>query len=452
MSKKYEMNMSAGRLAPMIIKFTIPLMLTSVLQLLYNAIDIVVVGRYVGSTALSAVGSTSSLINLIVNAFIGLSVGASVLLAQAFGANDYDRCHKTIHTALTISIYTGFFLAVFGFVVCRPLLQLMGSPDDVIDQATLYMKIYFLGMPGFMVYTFGSAVMRTLGDTKRPLIFLSISGLLNVMLNLITVLCFNFGVAGVALATIAAQYLSAIFVVLSLTKTDGIGRLYPKELKVHGKTLIRMVKMGIPVAIQSSVFSLSNVIIQSSINSFGSDVMAGNAAATNIEGFLYVAMNSFNQAATTFVGQNYGAKQYKRVNAILLWCLMFVTVIGVVFGPLIYYFGEPLLKIYSPDNMIAIRYGIVRLQYICCFYVVCGIMDVLAGTIRGTGSTLLPMIISIIGVCGVRIVWIFTVFQYFHTLSVLYISYLLSWSATALLLFLCYLYIKKKRLTIKSLS
>ncbi len=447
MASKYEMDMCSGRLAPKIIKFTIPLMLTSILQLLYNAVDIIVVGRYVGSTALSAVGSTGSLINLIVNMFIGLSVGSSVYLAQSIGANDYDRCHKTVHTALTSSVFIGFFLAFFGFFACRPLLHLMGSPDDVIDQATLYMKIYFLGMPGFMVYTFGSAVMRTVGDTKRPLVFLSISGLVNVILNLITVIFFNMGVAGVAIATITSQYLSAIFVVLSLIKSDGNSRLYLKELKVHAKTLLQMVRIGLPVAIQSSVFSLSNVIIQSSINSFGSDVMAGNAAASNIEGFLYVAMNAFSQAATTFVAQNYGAKQFKRVNSTLHYCLLFVFIVGSIIGPMIYFLGEPLLKIYSPDNTIAVHHGMVRLQYICCLYVVCGIMDVFSGTIRGTGTTLAPMLVSIVGVCGVRIVWIFTVFQQIHTLPSLYISYILSWSVTAFIHFLCYLYIKKKRLS-----
>ena len=449
MASKYEMNMSSGRLAPMIIKFTIPLMLTSILQLLYNAVDVIVVGRYVGSTALSAVGSTSSLINLIVNAFIGLSVGASVILAQSIGANDYKKCNNVMHTALLSSLYIGLFLAVFGFFACRPLLQLMGSPADVIDQATLYMKIYFLGMPGFMVYTFGSAVMRTFGDTKRPLVFLSVSGLLNVVLNLILVLYVNMGVAGVAVATIASQYLSALLVVLSLLKSDCNHKLYLKELRIESKTLMQMIKIGLPVAIQSSVFSLSNVIIQSSINSFGSDVMAGNAAASNIEGFLYVGMNAFSQAATTFVGQNYGAKEYKRVTSTLLYCLLFVLIVGAIGGPLLYQFGETLLKIYSPENAVAVQYGLIRMQYICCFYVICGIMDVFTGAIRGTGTTLLPMLVSIFGVCGVRIVWIFTVFHHYHTLPSLYISYLLSWSATAFVHLLCYLYIKKTKLKTK---
>lgn len=444
MAGKYEIDMCSGSLFPKIVKFSIPVILTSLLQLLYNAVDIIVVGRYVGSTALAAVGSTSSLINLIVNAFIGLSVGTGVLLAQSVGANDYDKAHDTVHTAMLTSLVGGIMVSIFGFFSCRALLHAMGSPDDVIDQATLYMKIYFLGMPAFMIYTFGSVIMRTVGDTKRPLFFLSISGLVNVVLNLITVIKFDMGVAGVAIATIVSQYISAIFVVLSLIKTDGICRLYLKELKIHGATLLKMVKIGLPVAIQSSIFSFSNVIIQSSINSFGSDTVAGNAAAANIEGFLYSIMNAFGQAATTFSGQNFGAKQFRRVNSTLKICLLFTGAVGLVLGPLLYVFGTPLLKIYSPDNLNAIYFGMIRLKYICLLYVTCGIMEVFTGVIRGTGSTVMPMVVSIFGVCGVRIVWIFTAFQYVHTLDCLYLSYVLSWTFTSLVHFFCYLYIKKK--------
>lgn len=446
MAGKYEMDMCSGPLAPKIIKYAIPMMLTSILQLFYNAVDIIVVGRYVGSTALAAVGSTASLINLIVNAFVGLSVGTSVFLAQRIGAGDYKRAYDTVHTAMFTSIIVGVFLSIFGFFACRPLLTLMGSPADVIDQSTLYMKIYFLGMPGFMVYTFGSAIMRTVGDTKRPLIFLSISGLLNVVLNLILVLSFHIGVAGVAIATIASQYLSAIFVVISLVKTEGICNLQLKKLKIHGDSLLQMIKIGVPVAIQSSIFSLSNVLIQSSVNSFGSDTIAGNSAANNIEGFLYVAMNAFSQAATTFVGQNYGAKEFTRIHSTMKLCVLFAGAIGLIAGPLIYCFGEPLLRIYSPDNAAAIQFGMIRLRYICLMYAACGIMDALTGTIRGTGSTITPMLVSIFGVCGIRIAWIFTVFRALHTLECLYISYVLSWSFTAVIHFLCYLYIRKTRL------
>lgn len=445
MASKFEMDMTKGPLLSKIVKYAIPMMLTSILQLLYNAVDIIVVGRYVGSTALAAVGSTSSLINLIVNAFVGLSVGASVILAQQIGAGKRKEAFKTVHTAMTTAIIVGVFLAVFGFFACRPLLTLMGSPVDVIDQSTLYMKIYFLGMPGFIVYTFGSAVMRTVGDTKRPLIFLSISGLVNVFLNLLFILVFHMGVEGVAIATIVSQYMSAAFVVFSLLHSDGICKLLLKELKICGKTLFSMIRVGVPVAVQSCVFALSNVLIQSSVNSFGSTVVAGNAAAANIEGFLYVAMNAFGQSATTFAGQNYGAKEYKRITKTLLYCVSISFAIGAVAGPLMYFFGEPLLKIYSPENLGAISFGLTRLRYIAFFYAVCGLMDSVSGTIRGTGSTFMPMLVSILGVCGIRIVWVLTVFPRIHTLECLYVSYVLSWSFTAILHILCYLFGTKRK-------
>ena len=445
MASKFEMDMTKGPLLSKIIKYAVPMMLTSVLQLLYNAVDIIVVGRYVGSTALAAVGSTSSLINLIVNAFVGLSVGASVILAQQIGAGKKKEAFKTVHTAMKTAIIIGIFLAVVGFLACRPLLTLMGSPIDVIDQSTLYMKIYFLGMPGFMVYTFGSAVMRTVGDTKRPLVFLSISGLVNVVLNLVFILVFQMGVEGVAIATIASQYISALFVVFALLHSDGICKLILNELKICRKTLLSMIRVGLPVAVQSSVFSLSNVLIQSSVNSFGSTAIAGNAAAANIEGFLYVAMNAFGQSATTFSGQNYGAKEYRRISKILLYCTSIAFLIGAVAGPLMYLFGQPILKIYCPDNLDAITYGLTRLRYIAFFYGACGLMDSVSGTIRGTGSTFMPMVVSILGVCGIRIVWVLTVFPIVHTLECLYISYVLSWSFTALLHILCYLFVTKRK-------
>lgn len=446
MAAKYEMDMCEGPLLSKIIKFSIPVILTSLLQLLYNAVDIIVVGRYVGSTALAAVGSTSPLINLLVNAFIGLSVGTGVVLAQSIGANNRDKAHNIVHTAMLTSLIIGVVVGVFGFLMCRPMLSLMGSPDDVIDQSTLYMKIYFLGMPAFMVYTFGSAIMRTVGDTKRPLFFLSISGVTNVILNLVLVLKFNMGVAGVAIATIVSQYISAIFVILSLINTDGLCRLELKELKIKGKTLAEIIKFGLPVAIQNSIFSISNVLIQTSVNSFGSDVIAGNSAAMNIEGFLFVVLNSGGQAATTFAGQNYGAKKFKRVNLTLIICLLLTTGISVIAGPLIYSFGEPLLKIYSPKNLVAVGYGMIRLKYICLIYGVCGIMEVFVGVIRATGATVKPMLISIFGVCGVRIIWIYTVFKHFQTLESLYLSYLVSWTITSIVLLFTYLHIKKKYL------
>ena len=444
MAGKYEIDMCNGSLFPKIIRCALPLMATSLLQLLYNAVDIIVVGRYVGETALAAVGSTSSLINLIVNVFIGFSVGTSIVVAQNIGAKDNKKVSDACHTSVLFSVLAGILLAVIGNIVCRPLLVLMGSPENVIDQATLYMKIYFLGMPAFMLTTYGSALMRTVGDTKRPLYYFSISGILNVVLNLIMVLCFNMGVAGVAIATIISQYVSAVFILMALTRTDGHIKIYLNDLRIVKDSLIAIIKKGLPVGLQSMVFSGSNVIIQSSINSFGSAVMAGSSAASNIEGFLYTAQNTFCHVATSFAGQNFGAKKYKRIDKILMICIGVVFAIGLSFGILIYSFGEELLGIYAPGNPEAISYGLIRMRFILLPYLICGIMEVFVGTIRGIGSSVTPMITSILGVCGIRIMWIFTVFNYHKTLETLFISYPISWAATSLALLVSYFIIRKK--------
>ncbi len=444
MAGKYEIDMCNGSLFSKIIKCALPMMATSILQLLYNAVDIIVVGRYVGETALAAVGSTSSLINLIVNVFVGISIGATIVVAQYIGACDYNKASDACHSAISISLIAGTFLAVMGNVICRPLLVLMGSPDDVIDQATLYMRIYFLGMPAFMLTTYGSALMRTVGDTKRPLYYFSISGILNVVLNLILVLQFNMGVAGVAISTIFSQYISALFILSALTHSDGYIKIYIKDLRIVKESLVAMVSKGLPAGIQSCIFGMSNVIIQSSVNSFGSVVMAGNSAASNIEGFLYTAQNTFCIVATSFSGQNFGAKKYKRIDKTLLYCLATVLVIGVSLGLLIYSFGETLLGIYAPGNPEAISYGMIRFKFILLLYFLCGLMEVLTGTIRGIGLSLVPMLISVLGVCGVRIMWIFTVFAQHRTLETLFVSYPISWAATGVILAVAYIHFRKK--------
>jgi len=444
MAGKYEIDMCSGKLFPKIIKCAIPLMLSNLLQLMYNAVDIIVVGRYVGNTALAAVGSTSSLINLLVNVFAGLSVGTTVAVSQYIGAKDYKKVFNTCHTAVLVSLILGVFLAIFGVLLSRPLLILMGSPFDVIEQATLYIKIYFLGMPAFMLTTFGSAIMRTVGDTKRPLYFFSISGILNVILNLILVLQFNMGVAGVAIATVFSQFISAACILVTLLNTDGYIKIYIKDLKISRESLLAIIKRGAPVGIQSFVFSLSNVIIQSSVNSFGSVVMAGSSAASNIEGFLYTTLNSFSVVVTSFSGQNFGAKKYKRVDKSLLICICLVTSIGISLGLLIFAFGKSLLGIYAPGNLEAIHYGMIRLKYIVLFYSLCGISEVLAGVIRGIGSSITPMFTSIVGVCGIRIVWIFTVFASVKTIDSLFITYPISWASTILFLVFSYMFLRKK--------
>ena len=443
MNKSYEIDMCNGPLLGKLLIFALPLMLSGILQLLFNAADIIVVGRFTGSHALAAVGSTSSLINLLVNLFIGFSIGANVLTAQYYGAKDQKNIHQTIHTSILISLIGGIILIAVGVLLARPLLELMATPEDVLDQATLYMKIYFCGMPATMVYNFGAAILRAIGDTRRPLYFLFTAGVLNVFLNLFFVIVFHMGVAGVALATIISQTLSAILVVRCLTNLDGICRLYLKQLKIYPEKLLRIVQIGLPAGLQGAVFSISNVLIQSSVNSFGSIAMAGNTAASNLEGFVYTSMNAVYQTALSFTSQNIGAGKYQRIGMILRRCVALVTIIGLALGGLVVLFHQPLLSIYSTDPDV-ISYGTVRLFIICLPYFLCGIMDTLVGMLRGMNYSILPMIASIVGVCGLRIVWIFTVFRWNHTLFTLYISYPITWALTACVHFGCYLWVRKR--------
>ncbi len=444
MTSKYEINMCEGSLFPKIVRCAVPLIFTNLLQILYNAADVIVVGRYTGETALAAVGSTSPLINVVINMLIGLSVGASIVVSQYIGANNHQKTSDTVHTSLLIALFGGILFGVLGFFLSRPLLSLTGSPHDVIEQATLYMKIYFLGTPGLMVANYGTALLRCVGDTKRPFIYFSISGILNVVLNLIFVINFNMGVAGVAWATIISKYLVAVLIVITLLKNEGFIYLDLKELKIKKDAFIEVLKKGIPVGLQSMVFSGSNVIIQSSINSFGSVVMAGNAAASNIENFLYTAMNAFCHVTTTFVAQNYGAKQHKRMDKTLLISSGLVFLIGAVASISVIPFERFLLGIYAPGNESAISYGILRFKYIFHIYFLCGLMETATGALRGLGKTVVSMIISIVCVVGIRIVWIFTVFATLKTLESLFISYAISWIAAIAILVTSYIVIRKR--------
>lgn len=434
----YEIDMVNGPLLGKIIKFAIPLMLSGILQLFFNAADIVVVGRFAGSTAMAAVGSTGSLINLIVNVFMGLSVGTNVLVARYYGARDYKNLEETVHTSVFASIVCGCILIFVGIFLAKPMLTLMGSPEDVIDQATLYVRIYFGGMPAMMLYNFGAAILRSVGDTKRPLYFLTISGVLNVGLNLILVIVFDMGVAGVGIATVVSQCLAAVLVLICLVKSDAPYRVELKKLHIYKSKLLEMIRIGLPAGMQGTVFSISNVLIQSSINSFGSVVMAGSTAAGNIEGFVYTAMNSFYQTSLSFTGQNMGAKKYDRVSKIMRLCVMCVTVVGIVLGGLCTLCGETLLSIYTSDPEV-IAYGMERMLLVCLPYFLCGIMDTLVGSMRGMGYSILPMIVSLAGACGLRVVWILTVFAADPTLPTLFVSYPISWTVTALTHFVCYL-------------
>jgi len=441
---KYEIDMCNGPLFSKIITFSIPLMLSGVLQLLYNAADVIVVGRYVGSTALAAVGSTGSLTNLIVSVFMGLSVGTSVVVAQYYGAEEWENVGHVVHTAIAASIISGFLLGIAGIVTARTLLTAMDTPGDVLGQSTLYMRIYFAGMPASMVYNFGSSILRAVGDTKRPLVFLTISGIVNVVLNLVFVIVFGMGVAGVAVATIISQAISAVLVVKCLMQFDGPCRLRLKDIKIHGDKFVKIMKIGLPAGLQGSIFSISNVLIQSSVNSFGSVVMAGNSASANIEGFVYVSMNAIYSAALTFTGQNVGAKKYKRIKRILGICVLTVSVVGIGLGSLAVMFGKTLLGIYAPGNTDVIGYGLIRLAVIAGTYLTCGLMDVLVGMLRGMGTSLIPMLVSIFGVCGIRIVWIYTVFARHKDLKTLYMSYPVSWVITAFAHLLCFLIVSRR--------
>ncbi len=421
--------MTHGPILKKLLVFSIPLILSSVLQLLFNAADIIVVGRFTGSEALAAVGSTGSLINLLTNLFLGLSVGSNVLFARFIGAGDTRNASLTLHTSILLSLISGILLTAVGLVFVKPILFLMGSPENVIDLSALYLRIYFIGMPAMLFYNFGSAILRAVGDTKRPLIFLTAAGIINVFLNLFFVIVFHMGVAGVALATIISQTISALLLLRCLMHMDGACRFSLSELSMDKKKLADILKIGLPAGLQGVIFSISNVLIQSSINSFGSVAMAGNAASGNIEGFVYVSMNAFHQTCVSFTSQNFGAGKYGRIPKILLRCLLLVTATGLVLGNAAYFFGRPLLSIYNTDPEV-ISYGLERMLYICVPYCLCGIMDVLVGSIRGMGYSVVPMLVSLIGVCLFRVVWILTYFTWVHTLPALYISYPISWILT----------------------
>ncbi len=442
-ARSYEIDMCNGPLLKKILIFYIPLMLSGVLQLLFNAADIVVVGRFAGSQALAAVGSTSALINLLVNLFIGLSVGANVLVARFYGAGLKRDLSEMVHTAVMTSFVAGCFLVVVGIAIAGPALRLMGTPDDVIAQSILYMQIYFAGMPATMSYNFGAAVLRAVGDTKRPLYYLLIAGVINVVLNLIFVIVFHMGVAGVAIATVVSQVVSALLVLRCLIKTDSDYRLDLKQLRIVPEKMWKMVQIGIPAGLQGALFSISNVLIQSSVNSFGSIAMAGNTAAANIEGFIYTSMNALYQTAISFTGQNHGARNYKRIGRILVICEALVILVGLALGNGAYFFGNILLRLYTTEAEV-IPYGMLRLSIIATTYALCGMMDVIVGSLRGIGCSIMPMLVSLTGACLFRVVWIYTIFQHFHTLKVLYISYPISWILTFMVHLICFIVVYRR--------
>ena len=436
--KSYEIDMCSGPLFSKILLFTLPLMLSGILQLLFNAADMIVVGRWVGSDALAAVGSNGPLINLLVNVFLGLSVGANVMVARFYGAGQKRELSEMVHTALLTAFICGVFLIFLGISVAPAALKAMGSPDEVLPQSVLYLRIYFFSMPAMMLYNFGSAILRAVGDTRRPLYYLSAAGVVNVVLNLVFVLVFSMGVAGVALATTVSQIISAGLVLRCLMNTQEDYRLDLKSLRIVKSKLFAMARVGIPAGLQGAVFSISNILIQSSINSFGADAMAANSAASNLEGFVYTSMNTLQQTAVSFVSQNYGARQYKRIGIISLQCIGLVTAIGLIMGNGMYLAGGFLLRLYSEEEVV-IAMGLRRMAFVSCFYFLCGIMDTLVGCIRGIGYSVLPMLVSLSGACLFRIIWIYTVFQSDRSLDTLYLSYPISWVLTVLVHLFCFL-------------
>ncbi|MDE5696144.1 MAG: MATE family efflux transporter, partial [Lachnospiraceae bacterium] len=424
-------DMCSGSVFSKMLLFALPLMCSSILQLLFNAADIVVVGRFAGDNALAAVGSNTALINLLTNLFVGLSVGSNVLTAQYYGAKKDSDLKETVHTSMLLSFYSGIILTVIGLIGARGLLELMQAPPEVLELAVLYLRIYFLGMTSTMVYNFGSAILRAVGDTKRPLYYLLSAGIVNVLLNLFFVIACHMGVAGVALATVISQTISALLVVRCLVKEQGGIHLELKELAITKEKLGKIMQIGLPAGFQGTVFSLSNVVIQSAVNSFGNIAVAGNSAAANIEGFVYMAMNAFYQATISFTSQNYGAKEYKRIYRILFAGELFVIITGALLGNLALFFGESLLGIYSPSAEV-ITAGMMRMRIICSVYALCGVMDVLVGALRGIGYSIVPMIVSLVGACGLRLLWIATVFRIpeYHSLTTVYISYPITWTIT----------------------
>ena len=442
-TKQYEMDMCSGPILRKMLMFALPLMLSSILQLLFNAADIVVVGKFAGDNSLAAVGSNTALINLLTNLFIGLSIGANVVAARHYGAKAWDDLRRTVHTAMLLSMLSGALLLVLGVIGAEQMLIWMQTPEEVLPLATVYLRIYFLGMISTMVYNFGSALLRAVGDTKRPLYFLLCAGVINVILNLLFVIGFQMDVMGVAIATVISETVSALLVLRCLVKEKGGIHLELRAMRIDRKKMLQILRIGLPAGFQGVVFALSNVVIQSSVNIFGNIVVAGNSAAANLEGFVYMTMNAFYQTTLSFVSQNYGAGEQKRINRIVLLGEACVIVTGTLLGNMVVFFGNDLLQIYS-NNPEVIAAGMVRLHYISMIYALCGIMDVMVGALRGIGYSIMPMIVSIVGVCVLRLIWLATVFQIpeVHKIETVYLSYPVTWILTSLVYIVFFVWIR----------
>ena len=444
-TKSYEMDMCTGSILKKMLLFSLPLMASSVLQLLFNAADIIVVGRFSGDNALAAVGSNTALINLLTNFFMGLSIGANVLVARYYGAKQDKDLVETIHTSMLLSIYSGIILTVVGVLCAKQILIWMKTPEAVLDLAAVYLRIYFLGMTATMIYNFGSAILRAVGDTRRPLYYLVVAGVVNVVLNLVFVIIFRLSVMGVAIATVISQCISAVLILRCLMHETGSIKLDLRKLSINKSKFLKIAQIGLPASLQGVIFSLSNVVIQSSVNLFGEITVAGNSAAANIEGFVYVSMNSLYQATISFTSQNVGAGKYERINKILYTAQICVIVVGLVLGNSALFFGRQLLSVYSGSSEV-IDAGMKRLNIIARTYALCGMMDVMVGALRGLGYSVMPMIVSLIGACGLRLLWIFTFFRMerFHNVTSLYLTYTWSWIITLSAHVICWLIVRRK--------
>ena len=442
-TSKYEIDMCNGSILDKLVSFSIPLMLSGILQLLFNAVDIIVVGQFTGNEALAAVGSTTALINVFVNLFIGISLGASVLAARFYATGQEKEMTETVHTSITLALISGIAMGIIGVIAAKGALELMDTPDNVLNLSTLYMRIYFMGMPFFMLYNYGAAILRAVGDTKRPLLFLIISGATNVVLNLLLVIQFHLGVAGVAIATVISQCISCILVLRCLYLSDGSYQLRFNKLGMKTRYVKQIFQIGIPAGIQSTIINFSNVLLQSSVNSFGSVAMAGYTAANNILGFLYVSVNSITQACMSFTSQNYGVRKFKRMDKVLLECLGLTVIVALVLGGGSYLFGAELMHIYTKSTKV-IECGVDIMLYTTVTYFLCSIMDLLPGALRGMGHSTVPMILSVIGTVGTRIVWIYVIFPCHRSLDFLFISYPVSWLLTIVMQVICFYFVRKK--------
>lgn len=441
-NKKYEIDMTNGTIMDKLITFSLPLMLSGILQLMFNAVDIIVVGQFSGSRPLAAVGSTSALINLFTNFFIGISLGTNVLAARFFASGKIKEMSDTVHTSILFAAISGVVMMIVGLLFSRFALELMETPDEVIDMAALYLKIYFVGVPFFMLYNYGAAVLRAVGDTRRPLVFLVISGAVNAILNMVLVILFHLDVEGVAIATVISQMISCVLVLRCLCKTDACYQLHFSKLSINGKYLRQIFQVGVPAGIQSTVINFSNVLLQSSVNSFGSIAMAGYTAANNLLGFLYTSINAVTQACMSFTSQNYGAGKTKRMDRVLIDCLILSCAFSLTMGCCAWFFGPQLLQIYTESSAV-ISCGVEILSFTTVTYFLCGIMDLIPGALRGMGRSAVPMILSIIGTVGTRIVWIFWIFPYHRSLDILFLSYPVSWILTILMQVICFFIVRK---------